>query len=93
MVTSALQQPSNTCVLCWPVVLGGNFIFFLNPGVGLVPCCLWLPSSDPTAAGCRDSTPTLRLRSHSKLENEFVSTPLICADLILACQDSQCVPD
>lgn len=72
---------------------GGNLILFLNPRVGFIPCCLWIPSSSPTAVGCGDTTPTLRLRSFSKPENEFVSTPLICADLILACQDSQCVPD
>lgn len=38
MATSALQQPSSTCVLCWPVIVKGNFIFFLNPRVGIAAC-------------------------------------------------------
>lgn len=36
MVTCALQQPSSTCVLCWPVALGGISSFFLIQELGLL---------------------------------------------------------
>lgn len=84
--------PCRTWVLCWPVVLQGISSFFLTQELGSFLAAYGFPAPIPQQQ-CRDSTPTLRLCSFSKLENEFVSTPLLCADLIVACQGSQCVSD
>lgn len=47
MATSALQQPSSTCVLCWPVIVKETSYFFLIQELGSLLAACGFPAPIP----------------------------------------------